>query len=234
MTSSLLGILCALVIGLVVAFPLGGLLRKYAPVFYVVALVLTAIYIYCRVMSVKAGGLQFLMVMMQKGYLSSVFLAIVMFTGCFDEGTAIRKRLEPIRGELSILSFIFILAHLYTYIPSYLPRLGVVFQRQTNVAIALVIAFILTALFIILSVTSFKVIKSRMPAKGWKNLQRFAYLMVALLLVHILLALGRSALASGGISTALVSLIFYVIIIGVYAVMRFMKYQRDKKAVQEA
>lgn len=111
-----------------------------------------------------------LTVIMQKGYLSSLMLGVVMFTGCFDDGTAIRKRLQPIRGELSILSFIFILGHIATYLPSYLGRLGVIFSSRSPLAFSFLVAAVLAVLFAVLTILSLRAIHRRMSKRAWKNI----------------------------------------------------------------
>ena len=172
-------------------------------------------------------------VMMQKGYLASIMLAVVMFCGCFDEGTAIRKKLRPIRGELSILSFIFILAHLATYLPGYLGRFGFLVSSRSNIAFSLIIAIILTILFAVLAVTSLRAVRQRMDARSWKNLQRGAYAMVALLAVHVAFVLGKSAFANPG-SLAMLAFVCYLGVVAVYTVLRVMKWRRDSAKKAEA
>lgn len=226
MSTSLVGFLIALVITLLLVFPLAKPLRTHPGIFYVVALALTALYAWAIWSGANLTQVRGLCMVLQKGYLSILLLAVVMFTGCFDEGTAVRKHLQPIRGELSILSFIFIIGHLCMYLPSYLPRLGAVFSSRTSVAFSLAVAFVLTALFAILAVTSFRAIRKAMNAKAWKALQRFAYLMVALLAVHVAFVLGASAF-SGRVMLATVSFAAYILVILVYVALRIRKFRRD-------
>ena len=185
MSTSLVGFLISVVLTLLLVFPLAKPLKSHPSVFYVIALALTALYAWALWSGVNLAQVRGVCMVLQKGYLASLLLGVVMFTGCFDEGTAVRKHLQPIRGELSILSFIFILGHLCMYLPSYLPRLGTVFASRTSVAISLVVAFALTALFLVLAVLSFRVIHRSMNARVWKGIQRFAYLMMALYVVHV-------------------------------------------------
>lgn len=228
MLESALGILVSAVVALVIAFPLGTTLKKHPWAFYIVALVLVAGYTVLRSLFPRNDAVQAVMPLFQKGYISIWLLAIVMWTGVLDEGTALRKRLQPIRGELSILSFIFILAHLYIYLEVYLPRFGSLFGPRSNVGVSLVFAIVLALLFLVLTVTSFRAVRNRMSAKGWKRLQRFSYAMVVLVFVHIVFVLGRSAF-SGGFNASTLSVIVYGAIIVVYTVLRVMKYLRDKK-----
>ena len=230
MSAGLLGALCALAIALIIAFPLGDALRKYPVVFYLIALAIVCVYEFVVVIgNVNATKVRFLTYIMQKGYLASFLIAIVMYIGVLDQGTPLRARLEPIRGPLSILSFILMMGHIFTYLPNYLPMLGQVFRNHSNVAVGLVIALLLTALFVVLGVTSFKFVRVRMDDTVWKRIQRSAYVMVGLLAVHILFVLGRSAVSSG-FNLATVNVIIYGVIIGLYAVLRVRKYLRDRSS----
>lgn len=226
MSTSLVGFLISVAIAALLVFPLAKTLRAHSGAFYVGALVLTALYAWAIWSGVNLTQVRGLCMVLQKGYLASILLAVVMFTGCFDEGTAVRKHLQPIRGELSILSFIFILGHLCMYLPGYLPRLGSVFASRTGVALSLTVAFALTILFAVLAVTSFKVIHKAMNARAWKAVQRFAYLMVALYVVHVGFVLGSSALG-GRAALATVSFVVYLLVVLTYVVLRLFKFRRD-------
>ena len=253
MNAGLLGFLIALVIVAIIVFPLGNALRKHPLPFYVVTILATLAYVWITYSADFAGLFKSLgwstlyawavqtqtnvnlanirpfIIMMQKGYLATVMLAVVMFCGCFDEGTPIRKKLQPIRGELSILSFIFILGHLAYYLPGYLKQFTVLIERRPNVAASIILAIVLAVIFIVLAVTSFRVIRRTMDPRIWKTIQRAAYVMVGLLAAHIALMLGRSAFADPT-SQAMVSFIAYMTVIVIYAVMRTFKARRDSEA----
>ncbi len=228
MLESVLGIVVSALIALLVALPLGPALKRRPGVFYAVALVVAVVYVVLRDLYPRNDVVQAVMPLLQKGYVSIWLLAIVMLTGVLDEGTALRKRLQPIRGELSILSFIFIVPHLVIYLSVYLPRFGALFVARSNVAVSLVFALVLAVLFAVLTVTSFRLVRAHMPARGWKRLQRLAYLMVALVFVHVVFVLGRSAFAAGAVNAALVSVVVYGLVIVLYAVLRVRKYLRDR------
>lgn len=67
-----------------------------------------------------------------------------------------------------------------------------------------------------------------MSAKAWKALQRFSYLMVALLAVHVGFVLGASAF-SGRVALATVSFVAYVVVVLAYAALRIRKAHRDAR-----
>ena len=231
MDTNVVAFLISAAVVLLLAFPLGNALRRHPLPFYVAVVAVTALYLWAIGSGVRLTAVRVLAVIMQKGYLASLMLAVVMFTGCLDEGTPIRRRLQPIRGELSILSFIFILGHLATYLPTYLGRLAAVFGAHSNMAVSFVAAMVLTVVFAVLTVLSFRAVRKKMNPRLWKNLQRGAYAMVGLLALHVVLALWKSAVVAGQ-PRAAVSLGMYCAVIGVYAIMRIAKAVRDRKKLQ--
>ena len=211
MDSGLIGFIVALAITALLVFPLGDSLRKRPGIFYAVSFAVTALFVGAVWSGESLARMRFLTVIFQKGYLASLLLGVVMFTGCLDEGGTLRRRLQPNRGHLSILSFIFVLGHLAMYLPAYLPRLEVYFSARGTVAISLVVAMVLTVLFAVLTLTSVKAVRVRMDVRVWKALQCTSYAMVALLMVHVGFVLGRSAF-NGGIP-AMVSFCMYAVVV---------------------
>ena len=226
MDAEIISILLALAITAIVAFPLARPLRKYSVVFYVVATVALVVYLWTVLTGVNTN--QWLTFMFQKGYLGTFFLALVMFTGALPDSSKIKRGLLPIRGELSILSFIFYIGHIVTYLKSYLPMLSNFGNLKPTLAASLIVALVLTIIFVVLSVTSFKFIRSAMNATVWRRLQKFAYLMVALLGVHVAMALGLTLANMGSVGS--IHVILYIVIIVIYAALRLYKASVDKKA----
>lgn len=228
MDARLIAFLLSLVVAALLAGPLAGVLRKHPAPFYIVSFVLVAAYVWAVVMRVSPGALRPLFIVLQKGYLAAMLLGVVMFTGCFDEGTRFRKHFQPVRGELSILSFIFFLGHIMTYLPSYLGRFSSLMATRPNIFFSLIIAIVLTVIFLALGVTSFKFVRRHMSVSGWKRLQSLSYAMMVLLALHIGLVLGRSAF-SGGVTLATVSFTVYAVLLVLYAVLRIRKAVRDRQ-----
>ncbi len=221
------GISVALV--LVVAFPLGGALKKRPYIFYALATALVIAHVWYRFGGLYIASIQHVIDTMNKGYIATVFFALVMFIGVLSETGSLRRRLQPIRAELSILAFIFALSHSIIFLPSYLPWLGKIFTSNTVVAASITVAILLVVVFAVLTVTSLRVARVRMPYRIWKQIQRLSYVMVALLYAHIVLALGRSAFV-GHISTAAVaSIVVYTVLGLAYAVLRIRKALNDRK-----
>lgn len=229
--SALIAPVISVALGLVLALVLTRPLRAYAPVFYAVALAVVGVYTWAVWEGVDLAGWRWLTFVLQKGYLSSVLLAIVMFTGCLDTPSELRHRLRMVRGELSVLSFIFILGHLAMFLPSYANRLFGGAALKGNVKASIIVAIVLTFIFLVLAVISFRTIRRHMDPKLWKAIQRFAYLMMALYLVHIAFFLGTSAL--GGSHKGLVSLVVYTVLVLAYAISRVRRAVKDRARSQK-
>lgn len=227
MLDDVLSVLISVAIAVLVAVPLGSLLKRRPLPFYIVAALVTGAYLYYKFAGLYIAGLQPVVDVVSKGYLACSLLAVVMFIGVFDEASAVRRRLQPIRAELSILSFILILGHAVAYLPSYLPRLGVIFSARLNLAFSVSVAMLLIAVFAVLAVTSLRALRSKMPYRVWKGVQRMSYLMVALLYLHIVLALGRSAFVGAGSESVRFALGAYTVLVAVYAALRVRKALRD-------
>lgn len=222
----------ALVLAAIIVFGLAGLMRSHPGVVYGVALLATAAYGWALGAGVDLSGIRWLTVVLQKGYLASILLGVVMFTGTFAKGSRPRRLLQPIRGELSVLSFILILGHLLTYLPPYLGRFGVLLGSRTNVALSLVVAMVLTVLFAVLGVTSLRAVRRAMNPRLWKAIQRGAYLMVALLALHVALVLGRSALAGGAVQAS-VAFWGYMVVVALYVALRLRRAVLDRRPAPE-
>lgn len=233
MIQDIVSALLSVAVALVVALPLGGALKKCPVAFYGMALLAVAAYVGYRYSGHVVPQAQILVDVMGKGYLSCSLLAVVMFTGVLNEGSPLRRRLQPIRAELSILSLITIMGHVMAYLPSYIPRIGAMFSQRASLAASFTVAAVLLVIFVVLGATSLHALRSRIPYKVWKAIQRMSYLMVALLFAHVLLVLGPLVVGGYGSPTALVSLVMYTLIVAAYAVLRLRKAHNDKKKQPE-
>ncbi len=228
MLSDILSALVCMTVTLLVSFPLAGPLKRHPWAFYLAAGAVTAVYLWYRQTGTYVPGIQFIIDTMQKGYLASFFLMIVMFTGALDEDSTARRTLQPIRAELSIISFILVIGHVAAFLPAYLPHLSRVLSTHSYVAVSLALALALTALYALLSLLSLRALRHRMPYRVWKGIQRLAYLMVVLLYLHILLTVGHAAV-TGKTSDAKVAMAVYTLVGLSYLFLRTRKSLRDKK-----
>ena len=111
----------------------------------------------------------------QKGHPGFSMLALVMFVGVFDRKSVVRRALGPVRGELSIIGAILMLAHAVPYLANYLAMAGAVFSLKPSVQMSLALAVVLLFLLGVLAVTSIKALSVRMDARTWKRIQRLVY-----------------------------------------------------------
>ncbi len=213
----------------VVAFPLGSQLKRHPAAFYSGACLLVLAHLAYRATGSYHGEMQQLLDTLNKGYLATAFFGLVMFIGVMNETSTLRRRLQPIRAELSILAFIFCVSHIAVFLPSYLPRLAAILASGSIVAWSMIVAILLTIVFAVLALTSLRAFRVRMPYRVWKGIQRMSYLMVALLYLHIVLALGRSAFLGHRSPAAIAAVTVYSIIFAAYVVLRLRKACRDRK-----
>lgn len=228
MLNDALSATASILLALLIAFPLGKSLKKHPAVFYLCGLAMIAAFMAYRIGDFYVAGLQPVLDIVGKGYLACSLLAIVMFTGALGNGR-LRAHLQPIRAQLSILSFILILGHVTVYLESYLPRISRIFATNTWLSVSLTIAILLTVIYAVLSATSLHIARVKMPFKIWKGIQRMSYLMVTLLWLHILLALGRGIFLGNGSGSTTIAFIIYSAITAAYAALRIRKALKDRR-----
>lgn len=108
------------------------------------------------------------------GTLGTSFLLIVMFTGVLKRGSKIKKQLSTVRREYAILGFILITPHAYLYIYD-----SIISKLPLDIS-AIIALLLLVPLF----VTSFKIVRSKLPTSTWIKLHRIAYIAYLLIFLH--------------------------------------------------
>lgn len=141
------------------------------------------------------------------GIAGTALFVIVMYTGALDDRFWLYKRLMKIRKELSIMGSYLLLGHCIIYIVQYRPWIGWLFLTGLAALIVLIPLF----------VTSFVRIRKSMSRKGWKKLQRYAYLFYFLTYVHMVVA----NMGSGYLDEE--KLASYTVIFGHYTFLRVRK-----------
>jgi DMSO/TMAO reductase YedYZ heme-binding membrane subunit len=126
-------------------------------------------------------------------------LIIIMYAGALNIRFKWVKKLMSIRKELSIISGFPIFTHSLIRVSSNFPRSLAYFTRHdeymetaraANEAgqwisnFSLVLGIVLLILFIPLWVTSFDSVRKRMGGAKWKKLQKWSYVLYALLFIH--------------------------------------------------
>lgn len=114
----------AFAVSLFVALICTDQLKKAPTVFYLLSIAAVAIYVYGISQGPAVGFWGFFIPFMQRCTLAMAFFAIVMFVGVFDENSPIRKKLMPVRRQLSICGCLLCLAHVFYYAKTYLAQLG--------------------------------------------------------------------------------------------------------------
>ena len=165
---------------------------------------------------------------MQRCYLAFSLFALVMFIGAFSEDSLVRRRLGPIRAELSIMASLLACAHIVYYVQAYLLRL---FSESSRIALnmygAFALACLLVALLVVLAATSLRAVKSRMAAASWRKLQRLAYPFFVLVCVHAIVALAPSAI--GGSAVSMIAVVEYAAVLVFYAIVRLRRARFDAR-----
>jgi DMSO/TMAO reductase YedYZ heme-binding membrane subunit len=183
-------------------------IKKYATVYYIVFAIpfaMVAIPLigrWCGVETFGFNGIPFLGGILRDyvhaGTLGFPLLVIIMYMGALNPKHSYVKKLMSIRKELSILSGFPILTHSLIRV-SQVPNALRFFTdneaymaggRVTNAlgagvsSFSFVLGIVMLALFLPLWVTSFDFVHKRMGGVAWKKLQRWSYVLYAMLFIH--------------------------------------------------
>ena len=133
------------------------------------------------------------------GALAHPILIIIMYVGALDPKIPAVKKLLSIRKEISIISGFPILIHslvrvvnnlpsafkFFTNKEEYMENTRVVSELGAGISsFSFILGIALLVIFIPLWVTSFDLVRKRMGGVKWKKLQRWSYVLYALLFVH--------------------------------------------------
>ena len=133
------------------------------------------------------------------GALGHPILVIIMYIGALDVKIPFVKKLMSIRKEISIISGFPILTHslvrivnnlpnslkFFTNKAGYLENTPVVSELGAGISsFSFVLGIVLVIIYVPLWVTSFDSVRKRMGGAKWKKLQRWSYVLYALLIVH--------------------------------------------------
>ncbi|MFV0391499.1 MAG: ferric reductase-like transmembrane domain-containing protein, partial [Paludibacteraceae bacterium] len=134
-------------------------------------------------------------------------LVIIMYMGALDMRKPSVKKLMNIRKEISIMAGFPILTHSWIRTIHNFPGALKYFTnhsefmenpRVTSVLgagftnTALVLGIVMVALFLVLWITSFDAVHKRLGGQRWKKVQKWAYVLYALLFIHAMgLQIGR-------------------------------------------
>lgn len=110
-----------------------------------------------------------------KGYVGFAFFYVVMITGALNPKWKLTKKLRSVRAPYSILGFVLLMSHPLNYMAE-------VLSKQRDIPYFGVAAFLI---MVPLFITSYLTIRKKMKAQTWVKLQRWAYPVYALILVHL-------------------------------------------------
>jgi len=205
---------------------------RHAPwVFYVLAALIAVAGVYFTYNPLPSQVLRSVIFAIQKGQVAFSLFAVVMFIGVFEKDSKVRRLLNPVRAELSIVAAILITAHFTPYLSNYLSYATSLFSLRPSILSSLLIAMAMLILLILLTVTSINVVKKRIDAGKWKALQKLSYPFFALILLHLLGFFVVPALA--GSSQAILQIIVYLLVFVSYTTLRTKKALADRQATGE-
>jgi DMSO/TMAO reductase YedYZ heme-binding membrane subunit len=227
-----MSLIVTLVICIIFALLCAKPLHKLPWLFYLIALVIGIGGVYFTWFPNSNVVVRAIVYAIQKGHVAFSLFAIVMFIGVFAKDSWLRQRLGPVRGELSIMAAILIIAHFVPYARSYLQMGANLFSLRGSILLSFIMAVILLVLLVLLTITSIRVVKAHMQARPWKNIQRWAYVFFIAIFVHLSGFLLIPAIQ--GSTTAIVSIVVYYVIAIAYIIARLVRYNADKKATAKA
>jgi DMSO/TMAO reductase YedYZ heme-binding membrane subunit len=109
-----------------------------------------------------------------RGYLGYGIFLVVMMVGVLPNKWTFTRNIKKVRGQLSILGFLFITPHAFLHVFAYLD----------GVNLFGIAAYVL---MIPLTLVSFTIIKKEIRPKDWNAIQQGAYLIYGLLFIHLLM-----------------------------------------------
>ena len=221
--------LVCLVLAAAFAFCLRKPIKAVPWLFYLLAIALDVVVIYGGQLGLPQWF--YSTVVMANGRCLFAFglFCVVMFVGVLDPESRVRRWLAPIRAELSIIAAILVVGHGVHYIGIYSPRVISSSAAVANGTLAsFAVALVVVCLLALLTVTSFKIVRSRMKESAWKAVQRLAYPFFLLIYLHVLLIVGNSALR--GSRGAVETLVVMGVVLAAYVVLRLIRWRKDKAA----
>ena len=223
--------LILLICSIAVVFALRTPIHKAPALFYALAIAADLLFIFGDALGLPRPISHALFLAIHKCTLALALFVIVMFIGVFSRESKVRRWLQPIRAELSIIAWILSLGHMVMYLLSYATRILAGFVDGA-VLVALIVALVLFVLLLVLGVTSFRAVKRRMSSVAWKKVQTFAYVFFGLVYVHLMLMLLPPALRGGEAAQTAVA-IYSIVFIG-YAIARAARAIMDSRNASNA
>ena len=154
-------LLITLVVVAVLSWALARPLCSHSMLFYLAAVALAGAGAYLTIAPPAVLPLREVAFVVQKGYVAFALFAVVMMMGVLDKRSAVRRRLQPVRAQLSLLGTILIAGHIGFYAVVYLEILGSVGASNPFAVAGFTSAVALVVLLVPLAVTSIDVVRRR-------------------------------------------------------------------------
>ena len=160
--------------------------------------------------------------LLKRGVLAGSMFLWVMYAIVLPQKSRLQRVMMTLRAQIAIGASILTLAHNIAYGQRYFVLLFTnAGKLKSYELIAACFSLAMILLLLPLTVTSFQVVRRKMNAKRWKQLQRFSYLFYGLLYLHICF------IYTGGLrkgkSEYLVQFALYTLLYGVYLMLRLTK-----------
>ena len=213
------------------AYALRKPLKRYAVSFYVVAAAIDVLFLSHALFGVSRNLASTAYPYFTRCLVGFSLFSLVMYIGVLPEASKAKRALTPIRGELSIVAAILAVGHVVNYLGAYLDQILSGFAGMSSSMMA---SFIVSSLLIVLlsalTITSLSSVKAKMHSETWKLVQRWAYAFYGLAYLHLVLVLAPTVSQTG--QRALLSIIFYTIVVLAYFMLRIAKHMRDRKGIR--
>lgn len=160
--------------------------------------------------------------LLRRGVLAGAMFLWVMYAIVLPAKSRLQRVMMSLRAQIAIAASILTLSHNIAYGQHYFVLLFTnAGKLKSYELIAACFSLAMILLLLPLTVTSFQVVRRKMSAKRWKQLQRLSYLFYGLLYLHICL------IYTGGLrkgkSEYLVQFALYTLLYGIYLMLRLTK-----------
>ncbi|WP_315321662.1 FMN-binding protein [Stomatobaculum longum] len=160
--------------------------------------------------------------LLRRGVLAGALFLWVMYAIVLPQKSRLQRVMMSLRAQIAIAASILTLSHNIAYGQHYFVLLFTnAGKLKSYELIAACFSLAMILLLLPLTVTSFQVVRRKMNAKRWKQLQRLSYLFYGLLYLHICF------IYTGGLrkgkSEYLVQFALYTLLYGIYLMLRLTK-----------
>ncbi|WP_276668291.1 hypothetical protein [Senegalimassilia anaerobia] len=210
-------VLIAFIITAILSYALAPFACKHAGYLYLGTAMLVGVMVAGTSFGIF-GSLQGLfLTLFRKGVLSACLFFVVMFMGAIDHNGRIYRKMHASRGCFAICACMLASGHIFSYLPLYASSIlqgGI----KPLVAAGIIAALILTAMMIVLWITSIKRVRLALDQRTWTRIQSLSYVFIVLVVIHANLMLGPAMIRGSEIASF--EVVSYIVLLVVYLVMK--------------